>query len=47
MPCYYLDLFIKLYPYVYYTINNSETYNNRSSSTLSKTFSINGNFILN
>ena len=47
LPCYYLDLFIKLYPYVYYTINNSETYNNRSSYTLSKTFSINGNFILN
>ena len=47
LPCYYLDLFIKLYPYVYYKINNSETYNNRSSSTLSKTFSINGNFILN
>ena len=47
LPCYYLDLFIKLYPYVYYTIPNSETYNNRSSYTLSKTFSINGNFILN
>ena len=50
LPCYYLDLFIKLYPYVFYTINNSETCNNsnnRSSSILSKTFSINGNFTFN
>ena len=46
LPCYYLNLFVKLYPFVIYTINNSETYNNRSSSTLSKTFSINGNFAL-
>jgi hypothetical protein len=46
LPCYYLDLFIKLYPYVNYTINNTETCNNRSSSSLSNTFSINGNFIL-
>ena len=46
LPCYYLDLFVKLYPFVLYTINNSETCNNRSSSTLSKTFSINGNFAL-
>jgi hypothetical protein len=46
LPCYYLDLFVKLYPFVLYTINNSESCNNRSSSTLSKTFSINGNFAL-
>jgi len=47
LPCYYLDLFINLYPYVYYKINNSEANDDRSSSPLSKTFSIDGNFIIN
>ena len=47
LPCYYLDLFIKLYPYVSYKINNTETDNNRCSSSLSKTFPIDGNFIIN
>ena len=44
LPCYYLDLFVKLYPYVFYEIKNTENYNNRSISSLSKVFSIKGNF---
>ena len=41
LPCYYLEFFIKLYPYISYKIkNNNSKYNN----SISKIFSINGNF---
>jgi len=43
LPCYYLDLFVKLYPNIYYEINNINQDKNRDRSSLSKTFSINGN----
>ena len=44
LPCYYLDLFVKLYPNIYYEINNINKDKNRDCSSLSKIFSINGNF---
>jgi len=44
LPCFYLDLFVKLYPSIYYEINNINKDKNKDSSSLSRTFSINGNF---
>ena len=44
LPCFYLDLFVKLYPNIYYEIDNINKDKNRDCSSLSKTFSINGNF---
>ena len=44
LPCFYLDLFVKFYPNIYYEINNINKDKNRDCSSLSKTFSINGNF---
>ena len=41
LPCYYLEFFIKLYPYISYKIKNTNSKNNNS---ISKIFSINGNF---
>ena len=41
LPCYYLEFFIKLYPYISYKIKNNISKNNNS---ISKIFSINGNF---
>ena len=40
LPFYYLDLFIKLYPYISYKIKN----NNNKNNLFSKFFTINGNF---
>ena len=47
LPCFYLDLFVKLYPNIYYEIDNINKDKNRDCSSLSKTFSINGNFLKN
>ena len=44
LPCYYLDLFLKLYPFVSYKIKKN---NNKNDNSLSKLFSINGNFYKN
>ena len=46
IPIYYLDLFIKLYPYISYRIKNINN-NNRNDDSSIKIFSINGNFIKN
>jgi len=43
LPCYYLKLFLKLYPNVSYEINNCNN-NKKGACSLSKIFSINGNF---
>ena len=43
LPCYYLKLFLKLYPNVSYEINNCNN-NKKSACSRSKIFSINGNF---
>ena len=50
LPCYYLKLFLKLYPNVSYEINNCDNNNNnnkKSTCSFSKIFSINGNFKMN
>jgi hypothetical protein len=50
LPCYYLKLFLKLYPNVSYEINNCDNNNNnnkKGTCSFSKIFSINGNFKMN
>ena len=47
LPCYYLKLFLKLYPNVSYEINNCDNNNNKGACSLTKIFSINGNFKMN
>ena len=45
LPCYYLDLFLKLYPFISYKIKNINS--KKSDNSISKIFSINSNFIQN
>ena len=42
IPCYYLDLFIKLYPCISYKINTIN--NNKNNNLVSNVFTLNGNF---
>ena len=42
LPCYYLELFHKLYPYVSYKIK--KVHNNKNENSLTKIFCIKGNF---
>ena len=47
LPCYYLKLFLKLYPNISYEINNCDNNNKKGTYSLTKIFSINGNFKMN
>ncbi len=44
IPCYYLDLFIKLHPRTPYKIKNINNNKNNNNNSISKIFTINGNF---